>query len=165
MPRIANIEQRLNFSFVIPGSLAGLAMPGLNNPMEAEVNFLKKNGIAVLLNLGDMEYFYDEYRQLFRVIDEPIVEFQPPSRQQMERIVRIFMSLKQGAAMGVHCAGGAGRTGTVLACVIGKMEKIPGAEAIRKIRAMRPGSIESTSQEKFIQSYLEQFSLAQDHDQ
>lgn len=148
------IEKRLNFSFVIPGRLAGMAMPGLNNPLEEEVGFLQRQKVKVLLNLGNMEYFYDDYRRLFQVIDEPIAEFSPPTMQQMEQVMRFFMILDQDVAMGVHCAGGVGRTGTVLACLYGKVNEICGEAAIRVIRELRPGSIESASQEKFIMQYL-----------
>lgn len=148
------IEKRLNFSFVIPGRLAGMAMPGLNNPLEEEVGFLQRQKVKVLLNLGDMEYFYDDFRRLFLVIDEPIAEFAPPAMQQMERVMRFFMTLDQDVVMGVHCAGGVGRTGTILACLYGKVNEISGEEAIMAIRELRPGSIESASQEKFIMQYL-----------
>jgi len=154
MPNPSIIEKRLNFSFVIPGRLAGMAMPGLNNPLEEEVGFLQRQKVKVLLNLGDMEYFYDDYRRLFQVVDEPIPEFASPTMPQMERIMRFFMVLDQDVAMGVHCAGGVGRTGTVLACLYGKVYEISGEDTIRAIRELRPGSIESASQEKFIVQYL-----------
>jgi atypical dual specificity phosphatase len=145
----------LNFSFVIPGRLAGLAMPGLNNPLKEETNFLQKQKVTVLLNLADMEYFYDEYRQWFQVIDEPIIEFGAPNNLQMDRIARHYSRLKENEAMGVHCAGGVGRTGTVLACLLGINQNFSGEMAISQIRKMRPGSIESKVQEIFVKDYLE----------
>ena len=53
----ANIELQLNFSFVIPGSLAGMAMPGFNNPREAEVNFLKRIILVYCLTLAIWHIF------------------------------------------------------------------------------------------------------------
>lgn len=148
------IGARLNFSFVIAERLAGMAMPGCRNPLEEEILFLKENTITHLVNLGDMEYVYDDYRQQFRVADIPVPEFAPPSARQMDLILLQFNRLKQGEAMGVHCAGGVGRTGTVLACLLGRYHKIDGKQAVFMIRDLRPGSIESASQQTFVVQYL-----------
>lgn len=60
-----------------------------------------------------------------------------------------FKTLDHDIAMEVHCAGGVGGTGTVLACLYGKVNEISGEETIRVTRGIRTGSIDSVSQEKF----------------
>lgn len=147
---MTNFIEILNFSFVIPKKLAGLAMPSFSNNIVEEIAFLKAQRISTLLNLGDMEYLHDEYRLLFTIIDEPVAEFEPPRIQQMKRILSYFYNLKNGERMGVHCAGGVGRTGTVLACILGSASQMSGQQAINTIRKLRPNSIESESQEQFI---------------
>lgn len=59
----------------------------------------------------------------------------------------------QGVA--VHCMHGHGRTGTLLACYLVKTQKIPGVDAIKKIREMRKGSIETTEQEKAVVQFYQ----------
>ena len=46
----------------------------------------------------------------------------------------------------VHCVGGYGRTGTMMACYLVHRDRHSHDEAIRQIRALRPGSIETDTQ-------------------
>ncbi|NXK70537.1 DUS23 phosphatase, partial [Sylvietta virens] len=45
---------------------------------------------------------------------------------------------------------GHGRTGTLLACYLCKERHLAGADAIREIRRLRPGSIETAEQEQAV---------------
>ena len=56
-------------------------------------------------------------------------------------------------AAGIHCAHGKGRTGTVLACYLIKHHNMTAAEAVSKIRMLRPGSIETSEQEQTVFLY------------
>jgi atypical dual specificity phosphatase len=53
----------------------------------------------------------------------------------------------------VHCAAGRGRTGTILAAYLIKKENLTANQAIKKIRSMRPGSIQSDRQEMALYVY------------
>lgn len=53
----------------------------------------------------------------------------------------------------VHCAGGLGRTGTVVARLLIDFGKPP-VEAIETVRRARPGTIESTAQENHVLDYV-----------
>lgn len=53
-------------------------------------------------------------------------------------------------AVGVHCALGFGRTGTMLACYLVKEQGLAAGDAIAEIRRLRPGSIETYEQEKAV---------------
>lgn len=50
---------------------------------------------------------------------------------------------------------GHGRTGTMLACYLVKTQKISGADAIRRIRELRQGSIETHEQEKAVVQFYQ----------
>ncbi|XP_023804562.1 dual specificity protein phosphatase 23, partial [Cyanistes caeruleus] len=53
-------------------------------------------------------------------------------------------------AVAVHCMLGHGRTGTLLACYLCKEQHLAGGDAIREIRRLRPGSIETAEQERAV---------------
>lgn len=70
----------------------------------------------------------------------------------------------EGACVLVHCGGGKGRAGTFAACCLAMWGSAPppdfGAEkpvlsaqeAVRMVRSLRPGSIETQEQEAFVQA-------------
>ncbi|NWX09416.1 DUS23 phosphatase, partial [Caloenas nicobarica] len=51
---------------------------------------------------------------------------------------------------------GYGRTGTMLACYLAKARDMSGADAIREIRRLRPGSIETREQEEAVIRFCQQ---------
>ncbi|MCK5366227.1 MAG: tyrosine-protein phosphatase, partial [Gammaproteobacteria bacterium] len=57
--------------------------------------------------------------------------------------------LDDGFSVALHCHGGKGRTGTIAARLLVELGSAP-ALAIERVRAARPGSIETTAQEKFV---------------
>jgi len=57
--------------------------------------------------------------------------------------------LGDGFSVALHCRGGKGRTGTIAARLLVELGSAP-ALAIERVRAARPGSIETTAQEKFV---------------
>ncbi len=60
--------------------------------------------------------------------------------------------LRQGARIVVHCKGGLGRAGTVAATLLAFERPESSIEAlIAEVRAARPGAIETTAQERFLQ--------------
>ena len=57
--------------------------------------------------------------------------------------------------MGVHCGGGYGRTGTMLACYLVAKEGYSADEAIEETPRRRHGSIETQSQEQIVKVFEE----------
>lgn len=49
-----------------------------------------------------------------------------------------------------HCAAGLGRTGTIVAKLLVDVYGLHGAEALRRVREARPGTVESSAQEAFV---------------
>lgn len=61
--------------------------------------------------------------------------------------------LAQGRGVVVHCRGGIGRTGLVVARFLVE-EGMPAEEAITRVRASRPGAIETAAQEGHVRRQL-----------
>jgi len=64
----------------------------------------------------------------------------------------ILQHLRDGKNILVHCAGGLGRTGTLVARLLIDFGMAP-VTAIETVRRVRPGAIESTAQEDHILNY------------
>ncbi|KAI5481529.1 ATP dependent DNA ligase [Pseudohyphozyma bogoriensis] len=93
----------------------------------------------------------------------PVVDFTAPSNEQLD----IFMRLANDSAstpLLVHCAGGKGRAGTFIAAYLlaygfsrprntWHYPAFGASEAISILRTIRPGSIESVSQEERVKKY------------
>lgn len=61
---------------------------------------------------------------------------------------------RKGDNVVVHCRGGLGRTGTVVACALVALGRSPD-DAIRAVRAARRGAIENALQERCVQAFAE----------
>lgn len=65
---------------------------------------------------------------------------------------QLLGNLRRGGRVLVHCRGGLGRAGMVAAMLAIEMGLQP-QEALRKVRAVRPGAVETTEQEDFVLAY------------
>ena len=91
--------------------------------------------------------------ETFTCLHLPVRDFQPPKPDQLHWAVDfIERHNRHGAAVLVHCLGGLGRTGTVLACYLVAHGYAPDA-AITEVRRARPGSIESDGQEQAVHDF------------
>ena len=64
---------------------------------------------------------------------------------------RVLGSLGRGEKVLIHCAAGLGRTGMVAARLLTELGMSP-ADAIRRVRAARPGAIETEAQAAWVSS-------------
>ena len=122
----------------------GCAYPRTERALAA----IAHRGVHVLVNLHERSH---DPRRLategLREVHLPVADFAAPSAEQVKRGVAMIREARAGGeAVAVHCGGGLGRTGTLLACYLVQAEGLSAQEAIERIRRIRPGSVERASQ-------------------
>lgn len=145
------LDKPTNFSWVIENKLAGCGLPFT----EDEFKWLADQGIKSVVTVrevalpsdwfegGDIAYLHLE-----------VEDFGAPDMDQLVRAIDyIDQQISSGKPVMVHCAAGKGRTGTVLAAYLVKNQNLTAEKAIEKLRAMRPGSVQSVSQETAVSMY------------
>lgn len=152
--KLRKYEPLPNFSWTIPGKLAGSSKPGARNPEEEDLRFIASQGIRAILTLTHtpcQPELLHKYQLIAR--HDPIGDFMAPNFQQIERGVSfIERHIELNEPVLVHCRAGYGRTGTMLACYLVK-RGMSASQAIGEIRHQRPGSIEVKSQVRAIEMY------------
>ena len=136
--------------WVAPGVL-GCAYPRSERALSA----LSGSGVRLLVNLHERPHEPARLgRHGLREAHLPVKDFAAPSPEQIERVMgAILETLAAGEAAAVHCGGGLGRTGTVLACYLASSDGLGAEEAVRRVRALRPGSVETPAQLAAVQAW------------
>lgn len=151
-----NTPMQDGFSWVIEDQLAGMPRPGSSASLDDDLAFLTVQGIDLLVTLTSDALnpsFLAEYR--IEALHLPVPDFHPPTLgQQLEFVEKVAGKLSDGGRVGVHCAAGMGRTGTLLATFLVYLGNTA-EDAIARVRELRPGSIETVAQEAAIQVYSE----------
>jgi atypical dual specificity phosphatase len=142
----------MNFSFVVPGVLAGCALPRACGSDEGDLMLLGSQGVVGLVSLTenplDESVVVDAGLAYLHV---PIRDFGEPTLLDIRTViefVRNVTAAKKGP-VAIHCGSGYGRTGTLLACYL-VSEGTPPAQAIAEVRRLRPGSVETRGQEAVV---------------
>ena len=155
-----------NFSWVIADQLAGISVPKNENEFKA-FEFMNIGLIVTVMKEHNLERKFIEKYNLEN-IHYNVRNYYPPDtlEEMIEMIDKMEDCINNQRSVLVHCGGGKGRAGTVLACFVLKhgLERetilnkngypvMSASKAINVIRKMRPGSIETERQEKFISEY------------
>jgi atypical dual specificity phosphatase len=121
---------------------------------EQDIDILARIGVTKVITLTEEEPLDPSWFRFKRITNVfvPVPNYKTPSIAEMDFIYNLFQEDPNGFWL-VHCGGGKGRAGTVLACLMamhGSEDGTPQMEkrlAIEYIRRIRPGSIETTQQE------------------
>jgi atypical dual specificity phosphatase len=112
-----------------------------------ELRQLELRGIGAIVSLTERPLNAALIRRHgFRYLHLPVPDMKSPTLDQIREFLRFVESCrKEHRAVVVHCLGGAGRTGTLLACYL--VSKGYEAEsAIRAVRLCRSDAIETEGQ-------------------
>ena len=142
-----------NFSWVIEDGLAGSGMP----MTYSQLIWLIRNGIKTIVTIREVslpsKWLANKAIDYFHL---KVEDYGAPSLSEMDTTVNYVKEhINDGKPVMVHCAAGRGRTGTILAAYFLKNFNLTAEQAIKKIRDLRPGSIQSLAQEKAIEMYEE----------
>ena len=139
------------FTWIEEPLLAALAFPESSE----ELDWLRHQGIEVLLSLTEdpprQDWVADASLLLFHV---PMIDMEAPTTEQLDRCISaIRRAHEQHMGVAVHCGAGLGRTGVVIACYFVDQGLTP-ADAVARIRRLRPGSIETEEQVESVSEFF-----------
>jgi atypical dual specificity phosphatase len=138
------------FSWVEKPLLAALASPADAD----DFIWLRQQGLDVLLSLTEdpprRHWVNDAGLMLVHV---PMIDMQPPTPEEIDKsLSAIRRAHENNIGVAVHCGAGLGRTGVVLACYF-VTKGLSAANAIARVRRLRPGSVETDEQERAIEEF------------
>lgn len=142
-----------NFNWLVEGKLAGSAVPtslreirwlDLHHGIRSIVTIREKPLPARWFENVKIEYFYLDVR-----------DYGAPSLEKLDYVVNyITREINRGKPVMVHCCGGKGRTGTILAGYLMKQKDgIDARRAIYRLRSVRGEVIESKEQMTILYRY------------
>ena len=142
----------MNFGWVLKDELAGSQGPASFQ----DLLFLHSQGVRAVIRMEERTIAADS-GNVANLVDMfvPVPDFTPPKLEQIQRMVEfIDQQTNERNPVVVSCYAGIGRTGTVLACYLVHRGEEP-AEAIARVRQLRPGSIQTPEQEAAVHQYAE----------
>ncbi len=139
----------VGFSWIEKGRLGAMGRPS-----RSDLQWLRANGVDVLISLTEEPPPRRDIDEAgLMLVHVPVIDMTAPSAEDLEKcVMTILKSHQSGLGVAVHCGAGLGRTGVILACYYVQMGMKPG-EAMRKVRRLRPGSIETDDQEMAIEQF------------
>lgn len=143
-------QRRQFLDWLVPGRVAACAYPR----SEEELALLAGAGVGLLINLHVSPHDPATLaRHGLTELHLPVPDYTPPALRQLARgVAALEDALAAGQGVAVHCGAGLGRTGTLLACyLVGR--GLTADEAIARVRAARPGAIETPDQEETVRMW------------
>jgi hypothetical protein len=149
------------FSWVIPQKLAGSALLGERedapwHAVESDVREFHARGVRCLVSLERVPGGFGQACSQLGIewIGYPIRDFAVPADPLTfsDLIDTIVERVDSGVPVCVHCRGGVGRTGMVLACVVARLFGVSADQGIRTVRRVRT-AMDTEEQESFVRGF------------
>jgi atypical dual specificity phosphatase len=136
--------------WIVPSHVAACAYPRVDADWQA----ISEAGIDLIVNLHERAHAADVLlAHRVREVHLPVVDFTPPTPEQLVvGVAAIRSAVANDQKVLVHCGGGLGRTGTLVACYLVDTG-LAADDAIAQVRRSRPGSIETKAQEQAIHAF------------
>lgn len=153
------------FRWIVPYFLSVMSTPRHERDIDALAS--PHIGIRHIITLTEEEPLPEEWF-LNKPVSHthlPVENYQPPSIEQVDLFFRLMNDPAKTPCM-VHCGGGKGRAGTMIACYLAvygfqsptaqewTQPCMTANEAVEKLRHLRPGSIETPQQERFVHKFV-----------
>lgn len=143
--------------FGLPGKIYRSAMPFGLYDREGKVYpaYLEANISAVVVLAETSEILAKSGRDLrelylqhgMDILHLPIQDYDIPEKKFLKQAVTEALDLVcQGKNIAIHCSGGIGRTGMMLACMAKQVFHTDGEQSISWVRKFVPGAVETDSQ-------------------
>jgi protein-tyrosine phosphatase/ABC-type Mn2+/Zn2+ transport system ATPase subunit len=149
-------ELPAHFHWLLPKRLAGMGRPGLLREEGLDLESIATAGIELLVSLTTTPVPPAHLRAYgMRGRHFPIADMGVPAVVPTARLCReLERALEQGEGVAIHCRAGLGRTGTLLAAYL-VWTGTDAAQAVRTVRAVVPGYLQTEGQVQFIHRFAE----------
>jgi atypical dual specificity phosphatase len=143
--------QASSFQWLLPGSLGGMARPGLVFDEAHDLAALRELGVRRLVSLEHTAFPPDRLAAYgITGVHLPIVDMEAPELAPAHAvIVETEDRIRRGEPTIYHCKGGLGRTGTLLAAHLIVRGLAP-LHALEELRGIHPRYVQSVAQERFL---------------
>ena len=166
-----------NFYWILKDEIAGMAMPTASrsssffaNPSQAlqaaiqdEIMELKRHGVCAIVTLTETPLHSQPFIDAgLSYLHLPVNDMTAPTLEQIKTFIAFAKeNIANKKPVVIHCLGGSGRTGTMLACYL-VSKGVKAYDAIKTVRQIRPSAIETMTQEAVIIEYAMEVSKEQE---
>ncbi|CAF4567852.1 unnamed protein product [Rotaria sp. Silwood1] len=153
------------FRWIVPFFLSIMSTP--RHERDIDVLASAHIGIRHIVTLTEEKPLPEEwfFNKTISHTHLPIENYRAPTIEQVDLFFRLINDPTKTPLL-IHCGGGKGRAGTMIACYLAiygfqtpaaqewTQPFMSAGEAIDKLRQLRPGSIETEEQERFVHTFV-----------